>query len=230
MSLICIAIDGTAASGKSSTALKVAKELGYRHLSTGFLYRALALGLQRAGLRVDNRAEIRNFLAQDPLCLRQAGLSYHIYLKGALLDTSLLEQPEITRISAPISAVADVRAYLLPLQRALVERKGLVLEGRDIGTVVLPEAELKVFLSAPVALRAQRRLGQMQAAGLPSTAQEIEKSLRLRDKQDTERSLSPLRAAPGARHINSAQHTESEQVNIILNWARQCMSVISSAE
>ena len=97
------------------------------------------------------------------------------------------------------------------------------MDGRDIGTVVLPEAELKIFLSAPVALRARRRLQQLQAAGLQATQKEIEEGLCLRDQQDTERKISPLQAAPEARHINSAQYTESEQVTLILNWVKQCM-------
>ena len=221
MGKICIAIDGTSASGKSSTATAVAHQLGYRHLSTGLLYRAVAVAVQRAKISVDNEQGIADILSCAPLGLEAVDLSYSIYLGDELLHVSHLESVAVARLAAQLSALASVRAYLLPLQQGLVQGKGLVLDGRDIATVVLPDAELKVFLSAPLSIRAARRLKQLQKEGLKATRAEVEQALATRDEQDSTRSISPMQMASSARAINTAEYTQREQVELILQWVTE---------
>ena len=221
VSSVCVAIDGTAASGKSSTAIGVASYLGYRHFSTGLLYRAIAMTVHQAKIAVEDQEAVAALLRLNllDLCLDKRGV-YQLYLNNLLIEVNQLEQPIFADTAAKISAQASVREYLLPLQRNLAEKKGLVMDGRDIGTVVLPEAEVKVFLSAPVELRAERRLQQLQSTHTLHTREEIIAALTARDKQDSSRLLSPLRPAKDTVHINTSQHTQEAQIMRIVELSR----------
>ena len=221
VSCVCVAIDGKAASGKSTTARGVAACLGYRHFSTGLLYRAVALAVQQSRVAVENKEAVAALLVPDLLHVRldEKG-GCQLFLKKVSLSSAQLEQPELAQIAAQVSTQASVRDYLLPLQRNLAEKKGFVMDGRDIGTVVLPEAEVKIFLSAPLALRAERRLKQLQSAYTAHTRKKIMANLIARDEQDTHRHLSPLRPAKDSVYIDTSQYTQKEQIVRIVELVR----------
>ena len=221
MAQISVAIDGTAASGKSSTAAEVAQQLGYRHLSTGLLYRAVAVAVAEAGIRVDQATRVEALLSERLITVVPSAGSYRIYLRAEILEHSVLEAAEVGQCAAVLSAQPGVRAYLLPIQSALAKETGLVWDGRDVTTVILPDAELKVFLSASLELRSARRLKQLQQAGVSTTQAEIEEMLRARDKQDQTRSISPLQIAPDARVIDTGNYSQADQVNLIVSWAKE---------
>ena len=221
VSSVCVAIDGTAASGKSSTALGVATSLSYRHFSTGLLYRAVAVAVKRANILATDHSSVATLLRPNLLDLRldKKG-TYQLYLNNLLIEVEKLEQPIFAQTATQVSAQQAVRDYLLPLQRNLIEKKGMVMDGRDIGTVVLPEAEVKVFLSAPVEIRAERRLKQLNTTHISHTREEIIASLIARDEHDSSRSISPLRPAKNAVHIDTSQYTQEEQITRIVEIVR----------
>ncbi|MGB3684041.1 MAG: (d)CMP kinase [Rubrobacteraceae bacterium] len=215
MEPILITIDGPAGSGKSSAARAVAGRLGIVNLNTGAAYRAVALLALREGLDLDNGQDL-------------AGISGRIFLEvgGVRLDGEPapepeLRTPEVSAAASKVSVHPEVREVLLQVQRDAARRArengGAVVEGRDIGTVVLPDAELKVFLSASSEERARRRAVQ---SGREAEQERIKKAMGLRDRQDSERQASPLKPAPDAVVLDTTALDLEEVVARILDLAR----------
>ena len=221
MRKINIAIDGGAASGKSVTSAAVAKQLGYKYLSTGLLYRALSYFLIQKKYESASESLLKPLLKQDLLYLIEQDAQYLPALKGqGVLSMVSLNSLEVAKISARVSAYASVRSYLFPIQKQVAAHRGVVLEGRDIGTVVLPEAELKVFLKASLSVRAQRRF-QQQLPMKKKPLEEITHALQQRDLQDTQRTHSPLIPASDAYILETDTHTLDQQIARICQWAHQ---------
>ncbi|MCG3176194.1 MAG: Cytidylate kinase [Candidatus Omnitrophica bacterium] len=213
---LIIAIDGPAGSGKSSTAKALAKRLKVPFIDTGAMYRACTLKAMRLNIDLsDKRALIR---AAKSARIRLAGtdpLKQRVYLDGKDV-TRDIRQPELTRNVFYVAQEPVIRRHLVRLQQAMGRRSGGVMEGRDIGTVVFPDADLKLFFKANDRIRARRRLRELAAAGKKATLAEVLRDIRRRDKTDYRRTEGPLRQAKDAIAIDTSDLTIDETVDIIV--------------
>ena len=203
MPQVVVTIDGPAGAGKSSVARRLAQRLGYRLLDTGAIYRAVALAARRAGVDWSDADEVARIAAVLPIQFRFEGDINHVWV-GDDDVTAAIRQPEISQGASQVSAHPPVRAALLELQRRLGAGGGVVVEGRDTGTVVFPRAEAKFFLTASPAERARRRHTELVAAGVPSDLATIEAEIRQRDARDAGREVAPMVPAEDAVHVDSS--------------------------
>jgi cytidylate kinase len=194
-----ITIDGPAGAGKSTAARLLAERLGYTLVPTGAMYRALALSVIRAGIPARDGEELRAHLGPRAVVVR-AG---RVYLDGEDVSDAIRTQ-EVGQVTSSITTLASVREKVTPLQREMAAAGGAVLEGRDTGTVVCPDAEVKFFLTASLEARARRRQGELSAAGTPAPLSAITAELRARDTQDETRALAPLRKAADAIEVDTS--------------------------
>jgi cytidylate kinase len=211
-----IAIDGPSASGKGTVAQIVARALGYRYLDSGALYRLVALAATRSGVDLGD---------EEGLAVLATGLGVRfdageIWLEGRRV-TEEIRTEAASLASSRVAAVPAVRAALLARQRAFRQPPGLVADGRDMGSVVFPDARLKVFLTATLEARADRRYKQLNDKGIPASIQTLLLDLRERDARDAARAVAPLRAAPDARLLDTTGMTAEEAARTVLSWARE---------
>jgi len=218
---IAIAIDGPAASGKSTTAKLVANRLGYLHLDTGAMYRAITLGVLKHGIDVVNRSAVEAFAQSANLVIEADGSKANRILLNGEDVTAEIRSPNVTRNVSTVSSYGGVRSVLVREQRKLAARGGIVLEGRDIGTVVLPDAQLKVFMVAAVSERARRRKKDLLSAGIDVAHEELVREIEERDRKDSTREVSPLMMAPDAVKLDTSHLTIEEQVGIIVERAQE---------
>lgn len=209
-----IALDGPSGAGKSSAAKRIAEALGWAYLDTGAMFRATALAILRAGASLEDEAALRAVLAH--LDLGQEGT--RILLNGEDVSDAI-RTPEITKFVTPVSQDPRVRRVLLEQQRAVGSQGGFVVDGRDIGTVVFPNAGLKVFLTASVEARAKRRFLEQQAKGIAMGLEEVAADIARRDHADSTRAEAPLRRADDAVELDSSDLTLDEVVDrIVALW------------
>lgn len=215
---LVIAIDGPSASGKTTTARAVAERLKYLHIDTGAMYRALALKAGREAVNVDDAEALAAFLAKTSIdCVARSGL-FRVLLDG--LDvTDELRESDVSLKSSEIAAVPQVRRWLVARQRRFAAEGGVVMEGRDIGTVVLPDADLKIYLDAGSEERGRRRWLEEKASEAGRSRGEVLRELRERDHRDMTREHSPLEAAVDAVTIDTTTLTIDEQVEAVLKEA-----------
>ena len=212
---IIIAIDGYSSCGKSTFAKAVAAKLGYIFIDTGAMYRAVTLFAMRNGLTDDPEAlaerlpEVRIDFRFDP----ETGHS-DVYLNDENVETEIRRIDVSNRVSG-VSSIPAVRAKLVAMQQEMGRRKGVVMDGRDIGTMVFPEAELKIFMTADPRVRAERRYKELIAKGEEVSLAEIERNIRERDRQDETRAVSPLRRAADAVVLDNSGMTVEEQMERI---------------
>ncbi|WP_211237948.1 (d)CMP kinase [Holophaga foetida] len=202
-----IALDGPSGVGKSTTAKRVALELGWNYLDTGAMFRATALALHRAGITLEDGSRLQLLL--DGLRIEQRGTRE--FLDGEDVSEAI-RRPDITRMVSSVSADARVRQMLLEQQRAIGSRGSWVVDGRDIGTVVFPNACCKIFLTASVDARARRRFLELRNKGNATPLEEVAQDLERRDHQDTTRAIAPLRKAPDATELDSSNMSLEEVV------------------
>lgn len=216
---IRIAIDGPAGAGKSSVAQDVAKALEYVYIDTGAMYRAVAcLALRQKLTITTNEAAISAIAAQADIDFRQVAGAQRIFVNGEDLEEKV-RLPEIGALSSPVSAIASVRENLLQKQRNLAAVSGVVMEGRDIGTVVLPNAELKIFLTATPEERARRRFEQISAQNPDLCFEQVLADQIERDARDSSREVAPLTKASDAIEIVSDGMTQRQVVERIVELA-----------
>ena len=219
---IQIAIDGGAATGKTRTAAGVADALAYMHLSTGLLYRALALEARHRDWDINDEHAVACKLVHGLLALHKEEGQLKFLVRGQAIDPLDLQQAVVSEWASLLAVQPAVRAWLLPLQQAFAAQGGVVVDGRDVGTVVLVQAELKVFLCAPLALRAKRRYEQFSAKERAKTSvRAIGAALDARDQRDSSRELSPLRPAKDALHLDTGSCTPEEQIAQVVAWAKE---------
>jgi cytidylate kinase len=200
---LIIAIDGPSAAGKSTLAKRLAKELGFTYLDTGAMYRALALKVLREGIDIGNNGMLTELIGRTAIDLLETGGKLHVLLDGE--DVSdLIRTPEVSQMASKASALKIVRQWMLLRQRALGQRGDVVAEGRDIGTVVFPDAEVKIYLDASAQERARRRVEELRRAGRQVSLDETLREMIERDKRDSERALAPLCKADDAVAIDSS--------------------------
>lgn len=224
MKKIAIAIDGPAASGKSTTAKLVAQRLGYLHLDTGAMYRAITFGVLNKGIAVASKKEVSVFAQTSSILLEPEGpRGNRIFLNGKDV-TGDIRSREVTKNVSTISSYNEVRSVLVREQRKLASQGGIVLEGRDIGTVVLPEAEVKIYMVAAVTERARRRKKDLLTAGIQVEEEEVVKEIEERDRKDSTREVSPLKMAPDAIKVDTSNLTIEEQVEFIVQRAREVIA------
>lgn len=195
--MISVAIDGPSGAGKSSLAKRLAKDLGYVYVDTGAMYRSIGLYAVRAGVDPKDEAAVTALLPQIKLAIRLVDGAQHIYLNGEDVSDAIRAE-NIGMAASAVSAHPPVRAFLLDTQRGLAADQNILMDGRDIGTVVLPEAELKIFLTASPEERARRRCQELELRGTPEPYEKVLADIQRRDYNDTHRSAAPLRQAEDA--------------------------------
>lgn len=209
-----IAIDGPSASGKSTIAKALAKRLGFTHIDTGAMYRAVALVCMNEGVDLNNEEACYSVVKDVDISLKTDG---DIYINGK--DVSFdIRNDEVSKGASLVSKHASVRDVLVTLQRRIAAKKGFVLDGRDITSVVLPDAEVKIFQTADVRVRAMRRYEEMVHNGLKVSLDDVYDDLVERDNRDMTRSVSPLVKVDGALEINTTSFTIDEIVTLVMNY------------
>ena len=219
-----VAIDGPAGAGKSTVTRKVAERLGYVIVDTGALYRVVALAAERAGVDFDDATKAsalaESLVAENAVQLRRAADgAMQVLLRGQDVSLAIRAQ-NIGQGASKVSAHPGVRAALLELQRGQGREGGVVLEGRDIGTVVFPDAEAKFYLTASVDVRAQRRRDELAARGTPPSLAEVLSEVTERDRRDSTRPVAPLRQAEDAKLVDSSSLSVEQVVELIVAQVR----------
>jgi cytidylate kinase len=219
MNRITIAIDGYSACGKSTTAKRVAAILGYRYIDSGAMYRAVTLHFLEQHISITNPKEVKKALESIKISFQEnAKGGSETFLNGLNVERSIREM-RISENVSQVSTLKDVRAAMVEQQRRLGRHKGVVMDGRDIGTVVFPDAELKLFLTADIYVRAARRQQELLKRGEMIDLEDIVQNLRKRDKIDSTRAESPLTKADGAMEIDTTFVTIDEQVDEVIQLA-----------
>ena len=206
-----IAIDGPSASGKSTIAKALAKRLNYTHLDTGAMYRACAYKALKNGINTDNEDDLVKMVNSSHFAFDDLG---QILLDGVNISSGIRSK-EIDLLTSTIARYAQVRASLVKIQQFMAKNKGYILDGRDIGTVVLPDAEVKIFQTASIESRAKRRLLDYQNKGIKIDYQTIYNEIELRDYQDQNREHSPLRKTDNAFVLDTSNLSINESVDIV---------------
>lgn len=204
--MFSIAIDGPAGAGKSTLSRRLAQKLGFVYADTGALYRAIGLFAVQNGVRPDDAAGVEALLPRVRLDIRLTDAGQRVLLDGTDVSDKI-RTPEISKAASQVSAVPAVRTFLLGLQRALAEKRDIVMDGRDIGTVVLPHAQLKIFLTASSEDRARRRFEELRARGAAVVYEQVLRDVKERDAQDSGRAVAPLRAADDAVLLDTTGNT-----------------------
>jgi CMP/dCMP kinase len=215
---LTIAIDGPAASGKSTTARLLAKKLGYVYIDTGAMYRAVTLAVLQSGTDPSHKKESETIAAKSLIELKIINGTQQTFLDGIDVS-SQIRSPQIDKAVSEIATNAAIRKLMVRQQQRLAEDGGIVMDGRDIGTVVLPNADLKIFMIASIEARALRRLKDQSGQGL--SLEEIKKDIERRDHIDSTRQDGPLKKAADARELDNSFLSIDEQVEIIFKWAKE---------
>ena len=215
--MINIAIDGPAGAGKSTVARAVAKKLGILYLDTGAMYRAMALKAMREGIDPNDKEQVLPLLECTEIYAKNIGGTQHTYLDGEDIS-GLIRTPEISRGASDISAIPDVRIKLAQIQRNIAHTSDVVMDGREIGSYVIPECENKFYVTASVDERARRRLLELKEKGRDNgmTVEEMAKDIAERDYNDSHRAFAPLLRLPEAILIDTTDLTIDEAVNAVL--------------
>ncbi len=222
---INIAIDGPAGAGKSTVAREVARRLNYIYIDTGAMYRAVTLKVLRSGLNLEQTDEIIQLAADTRIELQPTEDGQQVWMDGEDV-TAQLRTAQINRAVSRIAQIEAVRTKLVDLQKKLSEHKGVVMDGRDIGSHVLPDAEVKIYLTASVEVRAKRRYQEMKAQdpGNPIEMSKLQEEIQARDEMDRNRQVSPLIVPKDATVIDSSDMTVQEVVEEILRICRKRMT------
>ncbi len=217
---VIVAIDGPAGAGKSTVARRLAKELGYMYMDTGAMYRAFAWSVSRSGLDLSNEGGLRKVLDETEVNLIEKKGDLRVLLNG--LDiTDEIRTPELSQMASRVSSLKEVRERMVGLQREMGAQGGVVAEGRDIGTVVFPRAEVKIYLEASARERARRRYQELESQGKKVTLEETLEEMIERDRRDQERDISPLRKAEDAIVIDSTSLEVESVVQSILQAVKK---------
>lgn len=222
-----VAIDGPSGAGKSTLAKRLAKELGFTYLDTGAMYRALALKVLRQGIDPEEESSLAALLGQTEIDVQENGGRLKVLLDGVDVG-DLIRTPEVSQMASIVSARKIVRQRMLELQRAAAAKGRIVAEGRDIGTVIFPQAEVKVYLDASVTERARRRFEELRASGRDVSFEETVSELMQRDRRDSERDVAPLCRAEDAVTVDSSALTAdavAERVMAVIRLQLDASSV-----
>ena len=221
MKRISVAIDGPSGAGKSTIARAAAKTLGFLYVDTGALYRAIGLAVCRRGYDAFDRQEVISVLPDIQVELRDM---QRVYLNGE--DVSeLIRTPQIAQFASRVSSVQEVRDFLLGIQRDMAAKNSVVMDGRDIGTVILPQADVKIFLTASAEKRAERRCAELREKGQDVELGQVLADMARRDSLDAGRAVAPLRQAPDAVLLDTSDLTLEESIDAVLRIIRKAQDV-----
>ncbi|MGI6180892.1 MAG: (d)CMP kinase [Agathobaculum sp.] len=215
MGYIAVAIDGPSGAGKSTVARAAAARLGYVYVDTGAMYRAIGLAVCRRGIEEGDTAGILAVLPEIRLAITYQNGAQHVLLNGEDVSEAI-RTPEIARYASKVSAVPAVRQFLLDVQRGMAENGNILMDGRDIGTVILPQAQVKIFLTASVEARAERRYLELREKGQDVTREQVAADIAERDRQDMTRAIAPLRQAEDAVLLDTSALTLEESIQAVL--------------
>lgn len=222
MKKINIAIDGYSSCGKSTLAKAMAEALNYIYADSGAMYRAVTLYFLENEVDLEDEQAVADALEQIDIHFERGPDGLQTYLNGKLVESEIREM-KVSNMVSPVAAISRVRRAMVRQQQKMGEKRGVVMDGRDIGTVVFPDAELKIFLTADPAERARRRYEELKAKGSPASLEEIRNNLLERDHIDSNREDSPLRQAVDAVVIDNTQLTPAGQLELALGLARERM-------
>ncbi len=211
--MISIAIDGPSGAGKSTISRKAAEKFGFIYVDTGAIYRTIGLATKIRGVSLDDTAAVVALLPTLEIEIKynDAG-EQHMYLDGNDVSRDI-RLPEVSMLASKVSAIPEVRAFLVDMQRGMAEKYDVIMDGRDIGTVILPNADLKIFLTADVRDRARRRYEELRAKGMEKPFDEVLAEMEQRDEQDTQRAAAPLKAAEDAVLLDTSGNTLEESID-----------------
>lgn len=218
--MINVAIDGPAGAGKSTVARAAAQKLGYIYVDTGALYRAVGVYCLRKGIETTDADSVGTILNEITVELKFIDGVQHVFLNGDDVSTEI-RLPEASMAASNVSAIPAVRAFLFDLQRDIAAKNNCIMDGRDIGTVVLPNAQVKIFLTADDTERAMRRYKELQEKGSSVTYQEVLDDLRVRDYNDSHREIAPLKPADDSVIVNTTNYTLEESINKIVETVEE---------
>ena len=213
--MISIALDGPAGAGKSSIAKALAEKLGFIYVDTGALYRAIGLKFLNFGCNTDLNCDIGKILKCTSVEIRHVNGEQHVFLDREDVNGKI-RTAEVAMMASAVSAVPEVRAFLLETQRKFAEKYNVIMDGRDIGTVVLPNADIKIFLTASVKVRAERRFRELTEKGESVNFEEVYADIEKRDYNDTHRAVAPLKQAEGACLADTSDLTLDESVALVI--------------
>lgn len=216
-----IAIDGPAGAGKSTVARAVAEKLGFVYVDTGAMYRAMALFFLQQGIAPDDTEAIEEACDRADITISHVNGEQQVFLNGENVSGKIRTE-EVSKLASFTSVVPKVRLQMVELQRRLAERQDVVMDGRDIGTYVLPDAPCKIYLTASTAERARRRCGEYAAKGIPAEFEAVEQEIIERDNRDKNREFAPLRQADDAVYLDTSDMTIAQAVESILSIAGSC--------
>jgi CMP/dCMP kinase len=224
MRKIIIAIDGYSSCGKSTLAKALAKELHYAYVDTGAMYRAVTLHFLDHDLDINNREDVQNALQNIEIHFERTEYGNHVFLNGKDVENDVRTM-RVSEMVSPVSTISAVRRAMVAQQQKMGQRKAVVMDGRDIGTVVFPDAELKIFLTADTDIRAKRRFDEMKSKGQETPLDDIRHNLLERDLIDSNRADSPLRQAGDAILIDNSFLTPDEQLKKVLDMVMDLKNV-----
>jgi CMP/dCMP kinase len=219
---IIITIDGWSSCGKSTLAKELAKELGYVYVDSGAMYRAITLYFLRNNIDFDDKKEVKDALKSVNLefVFNEQSQGSDIYLNGENVEY-LIRDLIIAEKVSDVAAIKEVREFAVAQQQKMGSKKGIVMDGRDIGTVVFPRAELKIFMTADNAVRVERRFRELYEKNPNISIEEVKNNLEMRDYIDSHREISPLRKAKNAIELDNTQLTQKQQFQMALSWAKE---------
>lgn len=222
---LIIAIDGYSSCGKSTLAKQLAEKLNYTFIDTGAMYRAITLYFLRNNVRFTNTKNVKDALSRIQIHLERNATTKRneIFLNGENVSDAVREMLIAEKVSE-IAAIKSVREFAVAQQRKMGVKGGVVMDGRDIGTVVFPHADLKIFMTADVAIRVKRRFLELQEKQLGVTLEEVKTNLELRDYMDSNREESPLRKADDARVLDNSDLTPKQQLERVLDWVNDLIN------
>ncbi len=211
-----IAIDGPSGAGKSTIARAAAKRFGFIYVDTGAIYRTVGLAAYRGGIDRRDASAVEALLPQLEIAMRYTDAGeQHMYLNGEDV-TALIREPEISICASDVAALPAVRAFLMELQRRMARENSVIMDGRDIGTVVLPDAEVKIFLTASAEARARRRLLELEQKGMKQSFDEVLRDIEYRDEQDSHRAAAPLKKAEDAIVVDTSELDFDESLELVV--------------
>ncbi len=222
MSVINVAIDGPAGAGKSTVAKAAARELGFTYIDTGAMYRCVGLAAVNGGIDLSDAASLEKLVADMDMRIKYIDGAQHVFLDGNDVSEEI-RRPDISMAASAVSAHGQVRGALVAFQRAMASKQSVVMDGRDICMYVLPDAQVKIYLTASSAARAARRMAELVEKGQDVSFEEVKQDIEKRDYADMHRKNSPLQRAPDAKLIDTSDLTLEESIDAVISYIKEKM-------